>query len=97
MQGGAAQGIGEAVARLVVEPPTPLRRIVPQLDELLLWFVERAMARNPNDRFSSADEMLEALERFEVDATRVDHRMEERLSVDDAIPPTAQHAVRHRT
>lgn len=42
------------------EPP-PLRLLQPRLDPPFVKFVEKAMAKDPNERFQSADEMNDAL------------------------------------
>jgi len=43
------------------EPPPPLATLRPNLDPRLTAIVERAMAKDPNARFASADEMRAAL------------------------------------
>ena len=59
-----------AVARAVVDGDyVPLAAVRPDLDPRLVAVVERAMARNPEDRFAAADEMAAALAAPTVDPT----------------------------
>jgi len=42
--------------------PTPLQDIIPNLPESLTHIIMKALARNPDDRYQTADEMAKALE-----------------------------------
>lgn len=58
-------GNARAALQAVVDgPPTPLRRLVPEAPADLVALVEKAMARDPADRYPSAREMAEDLRRF---------------------------------
>jgi serine/threonine protein kinase len=50
-------------------PPRPLREVNPYVSETLAYIVARAMAKAPSDRFQSAEEMAQALEATNVNAT----------------------------
>jgi eukaryotic-like serine/threonine-protein kinase len=52
------------LARVRTEPPPPLRQRVPQAPADLLAIVEKAMARDPDRRYSNACELAEDLRRF---------------------------------
>ncbi|MBZ0121280.1 MAG: serine/threonine protein kinase, partial [Sandaracinaceae bacterium] len=49
---------------IIEETPPPLGELRPDLDPSLIAVIERAMAKEPSDRFASAEEMREALEPF---------------------------------
>ncbi len=49
---------------ILARDPLPLDRLVPKLDPRLVALVERALAKNPDDRFQSARAMWEALVPF---------------------------------
>lgn len=51
-------------ARVLAGPPTPLSKLVPDAPRDLLAVVERAMARDPDRRYLSADELVTELLRF---------------------------------
>jgi serine/threonine-protein kinase len=48
----------------VREEPVPLRRVNPDVPEAFEAIVQQAMAKNPNDRYMSADELRQDLLRF---------------------------------
>ncbi|MFO0668918.1 MAG: serine/threonine-protein kinase [Polyangiaceae bacterium] len=48
-------------AAVVLEPPTPIAELRPDLDAGLVAIVERAMQKRAADRFATADEMVAAL------------------------------------
>ncbi len=50
-------------------PPRPLRELNPYVSDTLAYIVARAMAKTPADRFQSAEEMAQALEAANVNAT----------------------------
>jgi serine/threonine protein kinase len=51
-------------AVLTIDPPRP-RSVAPEVPEALELIIERAMAKNPDDRFSSMHEFAEALAPFD--------------------------------
>ncbi len=53
--------IWELIRKVRTEPPPSIRLLRPDVPSPLAALVERAMARNPVDRFQSAQEMREAL------------------------------------
>ena len=54
----------EILAKVVKGPPVPLEELTYDLPPDLLAIVSKAMARNPDDRYPSAEEMAEELRRF---------------------------------
>src|SRR5262245_30318851 len=54
----------ELLRRLVFEEPTPPREIVPEIPAELETVVLKAMAKNADDRYHTAKEFSEDLERF---------------------------------
>ena len=57
--GPTAIAVADAVQRAT---PTPLTELRPDADPALVKVIQRAMARNPADRYASAEEMLRELE-----------------------------------
>ncbi|MDO3634267.1 protein kinase domain-containing protein [Mycolicibacterium arseniciresistens] len=55
------EDIAPLARAIVEEQPTPLAHLRPDLDPGLAQVVERAMSRDPGQRFASADAMLDAL------------------------------------
>ncbi|HRG95934.1 MAG TPA: protein kinase [Polyangiaceae bacterium] len=55
------QSLGELLAWIAERPPTPLALAAPGLDPRMIAVVERAMAKDPAQRFQSAAEMQQAL------------------------------------
>jgi WD40 repeat protein/serine/threonine protein kinase len=53
------------LADVLAGPPTPLRQVAPEAPTELCAIVEKAMARNPGDRYPTAKEMAEDLRRFQ--------------------------------
>jgi eukaryotic-like serine/threonine-protein kinase len=51
-----------AVATILTEDPTSLRKLAPDLPPAVESVVARTLARNPNDRYESMDEVAELLE-----------------------------------
>jgi eukaryotic-like serine/threonine-protein kinase len=56
-----ASTFNELLFKIVLSTPPPLRDVVPDIDPRFAAVVEKAMAREPNDRFASASDMLAAL------------------------------------
>ncbi len=52
----------ELLFKIVLSNPRPLSQVAPALDPRLIALVEKAMARDINLRFQSADEMIRALD-----------------------------------
>ena len=59
-----ADDVVEVARKQITDTPKNLRELVPSLPEGLAEITERAMAKLPANRYASAAEMLEALERF---------------------------------
>jgi len=59
-----AESFNELIFKIALESPPPIREVVPGLDAQFAGIVERAMAREPNQRFSSAVELQEAIVRW---------------------------------
>lgn len=53
------------LSRVESEPPTPLRELEPDVPVDLLAIVDKAMARDPDDRYDSASGFAADLERFQ--------------------------------
>jgi tetratricopeptide (TPR) repeat protein/tRNA A-37 threonylcarbamoyl transferase component Bud32 len=51
----------EVMRRVIVTPPEPLRSIRTDVPRAIAEVVERALAKEPDDRFQTADELAEAL------------------------------------
>jgi WD40 repeat protein/serine/threonine protein kinase len=61
-----AQGKGkDTLLRVIAGPPTPLYELAPETPKELLSIVQKAMARDVNDRYTSAQQMLEELLQFQ--------------------------------
>jgi serine/threonine-protein kinase len=56
-----AATLNELIFRIVLEAPPPVETLVPDLDPAFTAIVNKAMAREPGERFQSAREMHEAL------------------------------------
>ena len=54
----------ESLGLLLAGPPEPLAKLAPELAPDLVTVVEKAMARDPADRYATAREMAADLERF---------------------------------
>ncbi len=54
----------ESLAKLMDGPPEPLARLIPELAPDIVTVVEKAMAREPADRYQDARAMAEDLKRF---------------------------------
>ncbi|HEY6077948.1 MAG TPA: protein kinase [Polyangiaceae bacterium] len=57
-----AQNVNDLLFKIVLEDPRPILTFAPQLDPAFARIIEIAMARNPDNRFASADAFAEALE-----------------------------------
>ncbi len=58
----AASDMGELITRILIDAPTPLGEILPDLPETLEHVVMKAIQKDPDKRFETAGEMAEALE-----------------------------------
>src|SRR5262249_31390460 len=54
----------KALRAILEDPPIPLRDVCPEIPEGLARAVERALAKDPADRFASAEEMHDALDPY---------------------------------
>jgi eukaryotic-like serine/threonine-protein kinase len=59
-----AATINELIFRIVLEAPPPLESLARDLDPAFVAIVNKAMAREPRDRFQSAGDMRDALVRW---------------------------------
>ncbi|HKU37749.1 MAG TPA: serine/threonine-protein kinase [Polyangiales bacterium] len=59
-----AETYNQLILKIATEDPPPLAELQPELDPLLVAVVERAMARDPAQRFQSIEELAVALEPF---------------------------------
>ena len=55
---------GNALARVLEGPPRPLSELAPDLPRELATIVDKAMAREPADRYATADELARDLKRY---------------------------------
>lgn len=60
----AGDNYNEVIAAIITRGPRPLREVAPWVTEGMAGVVERAMARDPNDRYQTAAEMQAALEPY---------------------------------
>lgn len=58
------ENMRETMAALLHEPPPSVRKTVPSIPEQLDLIVQRALAKNPDERFASAGELQAALESY---------------------------------
>jgi serine/threonine-protein kinase len=58
----SAQNFNDLLFKIVLETPRPAHETLPELDRGFSELIMRAMARDPKDRFQSADEFQGALE-----------------------------------
>jgi eukaryotic-like serine/threonine-protein kinase len=57
-----ANTFNELIFKIALSDPIPLTQRLPDLDQRFADVVSRAMARDPNDRFATANEMIQALD-----------------------------------
>jgi serine/threonine-protein kinase len=60
-----ADEIAPLLMQVLMEVPTPLRELAPELDRELISMVTRSMARRPEDRFQTATEFLSVVVAWE--------------------------------
>jgi serine/threonine-protein kinase len=83
------QGTGiHVMARILTDRPKPLRELNPDVPEEVVAVVERALARNAEERFSSMDEIVAALEPFLDPQSRSGPRSLRGRSMAPPKPPT---------
>ena len=64
--GGVPYGESKGIDALVKEgPPKPLRAVAPEVPADLLAVIDKAMARDPADRYATAKELADDLRRFQ--------------------------------
>ncbi|MEZ4259069.1 MAG: serine/threonine-protein kinase [Polyangiaceae bacterium] len=68
------------VSAIVLSEPTPLRELAPHAHPLLVEVVERALQKNPADRFASARAMSDALAPLDPSAAPVPARSDRALA-----------------
>jgi hypothetical protein len=73
--------------RHVHEPVPSVRSVAPEVDEGVAEWLEKMLAKRPEDRFQSADEAWVALEDLVLDLLGPRWRREARLVFDDEPPP----------
>jgi len=56
------ENVNDLLFRVALDEPVPLASKVPSVDPLLAAIVHKAMAKDPADRYQSADEMREAVD-----------------------------------
>lgn len=67
--------------RIVTEPHTPIQEVYPQCDDDLVNLVDRALAKDPNDRFADCGQMAEALDDFQRNLPEKRDRLDKDLTV----------------
>jgi tRNA A-37 threonylcarbamoyl transferase component Bud32 len=72
--------------RQVHEPIPPVREIDPDIDERLALWLDRMLAKRPDDRFASADAAWEELEDIVIELLGPRWRREARLGADPPAP-----------
>jgi serine/threonine protein kinase len=72
--------------RQVHEPVPPVREIDPDIDERLALWLDRMLAKRPDDRFPSADAAWDALEDIVIELLGPRWRREARLGTDPPAP-----------
>jgi WD40 repeat protein/tRNA A-37 threonylcarbamoyl transferase component Bud32 len=69
-----AKTLEELLAKVKTDAPAPLATRAPEVPADLIAIVERAMAREPDDRFATAKEMADELKRFQTGQLVTSHR-----------------------
>ena len=59
----------EIMRKHVIEPLPDARQFVPDLPEPLCWFLAKAMAKEPEDRYESAADFIDALDALDLSGT----------------------------
>jgi len=62
--GDKPRSAADVLVAVVAGPPTPLRRLKPRLPGEILAICEKAMARDPADRYATAGELAQELRNF---------------------------------
>ncbi|AUX22213.1 protein kinase [Sorangium cellulosum] len=65
-----ADSFPELCAKIYTSPPEPLQELRPEVPEGLVEVIERSIAREPEDRFQSIAEFVQALAPFAAPSTR---------------------------
>ncbi|HZO13772.1 MAG TPA: serine/threonine-protein kinase [Polyangiaceae bacterium] len=75
-----AETFSELCVKVNIDPPTPLRKHRPDLPEAFARVLERAYARDPNDRFQTVQEFVGALVPFASETSMPTIRAVQRVS-----------------
>jgi serine/threonine protein kinase len=62
-------GLGERLIKIMTEPPTDAREINPRISDDTWAILERLLAKDPDDRYQTPQELIEALVGLEGNAT----------------------------
>lgn len=84
----AAQSLGELAVKLNTEPPPPLSSVAPDLPEPLVRVIDRALARDPADRWPDASAMRAAIRESIASEPIPAPVVREPLSSERSLPPT---------
>jgi tetratricopeptide (TPR) repeat protein len=57
-----AESVHAVMFKVMQEDPPPARHLAPDVPEVLLQVIDKALAKEPDERFQNADEMLQALQ-----------------------------------
>ncbi|MCC6645585.1 MAG: protein kinase [Polyangiaceae bacterium] len=57
----SAENVNDLLFKIVLEPPTPLGQVAPDLPADFISIVDKALAREPDDRYQTARELQKAL------------------------------------
>lgn len=91
----ATEDVVALLSRILVESPEPLTAIAPDCDPALSAIVERAMAKNVDERYQSAHELREALCAFRAGRGRVSATASTILVAPIPTAPSRPRAARH--
>ena len=74
-------GPGAVIARVLSEPPAPIRQVNPRLSPPFAQLIEKMMAKDPAQRFATAEDALRAIEKCKT-ASRDFLQKGQRISAD---------------
>ena len=67
--------LGELIIAICSEPPRPIQDFAPWISAEVAAIVHKALKAQPNDRFQTAAEMLEAIKALQADGFEIDESM----------------------